>query len=229
MKIGHFIPAYREVVRAQVAFNMLENLASLKAQEEAYGGHIEYYPWYRSSCHIVRSRNAALRTAIDRDYDFLLMQDSDCFLRMGHGGGLTHLLRTIGETSAAAVGAVFVCRDQGRVNCSPARPGRVYEGEVGTGLMLIDVRQAAAVEPPWFVLQLDETGEVVELSEDIYFCRRLRESGKRVVVDYTLPTGHVHETPLWCLPANLAAEGAISDDEGDDSLRTVEDGIAAAE
>lgn len=192
LRIGHFMPAYRERCHIQAAYSMLRELEWARER-----GH-EFLPFYRASCNIARSRNYALESASALECDYLLMQDADCFVHPDHGAALPTMIATLEEPSAVATALVFMCRDRKRLNCEPVREGERYPGEVGTGYMLIDTRKLRELEPPdpWFRF-------VGDMGEDIAFCRTLAALGYPVIVDYTIPTVHAGEKNLLVLPKSV--------------------------
>lgn len=149
---------------------------------------------------IDRVRNTGVRIAYENAADLLLMQDADTFALQPAFGSLESLHATMSKHDAAVVGAVVCVRNGQRMNAEPARPREAYEGEVGTGLMLIDLRKLAELPRPWFRTIIGPDGEQVKESEDIAFCRLLKRKGYRVIVDYTFPTGHgyssIHATDV---------------------------------
>jgi hypothetical protein len=184
VRIGHFVPAYRQQVHVEVAMSMARDTSWAKA------AGVEHCPFWVDASGIARARNLAVDTARRLDCDLLLMQDADCFGLPQVGSALGRLMRSMQSAGAAAVGAAFAVRNGASMNCEPARPGELYDGIVGTGLMLIDMRALAALPRPWFVHRDDETGTRVAVGEDVNFCRLVRAAGHRVSVDYTFPTGH---------------------------------------
>jgi hypothetical protein len=199
VRIGHFTPAYRSTVHVEHSFSTLRDFAWC-----VENGH-EMVPFYVAGFSVERARNFALRQAINFDCDLLLMCDADVFAE----SALASLVRTW-ETNGrhallapldvrerpAVVGAAVPTRRRGVMNCEPYQPGKICEGVVGTGLMLIDVKQVKKLSAPWFRVELSGDGTEVACGEDIYFCRRVREAGMRVLVDATIPTRHVDETTL---------------------------------
>jgi hypothetical protein len=123
------------------------------------------------------------------------MQDADC-ITAPNRSAMNDLFDAIIKQGAQVAGAVFLCRGGDKINAEPARPGEVYEGDVGTGLMLINCKTAASTPQPWFVHEFSDDGTKTVCGEDIYFCRHMRKHGARVVVDYTMETGHVTEYTL---------------------------------
>lgn len=182
MRIGHVIPAYGQRVHVQVAMALAREAAWCEAN-----GHT-HVPFFVDMIGVDRARNVAVSTALRVQCDLLLMQDADTYALPEHNYSAIAALMRHG---AAVVGCAVASRNRDRMNCEPARPGETYEGIVGTGLMLLDLRELAAVPRPWFRYQVAEDGESVAMGEDLYFCHRVREAGHRVVVDYSVPTGHV--------------------------------------
>ena len=186
MRVAHFVPAYRATVHAEVALGMAR-----EATWCASNGW-EHVPFYTDCNGIARARNLAVREAMRHRCDLLLMQDADGFMipSAETPSAIGHLWRTMHKADAAVVGAVFVVRNGQTVNCEPARPGETYDGEVGTGLMLIDLRRLDSLALPWFVQRDGADGCSVALGEDIGFCRAVSAIGQRVIVDYSIRTGH---------------------------------------
>lgn len=194
MKVAHFIPAYRSVVHVEIALALARDAAWCEA-----AGY-QHWPFFIDAAGIARARNRAVQAATERGADLLLMQDSDVFMVLSHasakrsrfGSALDALWDTMRRNDAAAVGAAVPVRNGQSMNCEPARPGEVYPGKVGTGLMLIDLRKLADLPRPWFVHTDRADGLDVECSEDIYFCRQLEAAGLSVFVDYGIDTGHAY-------------------------------------
>ena len=177
------IPAYRQTVNVQTAYAW--------AQDMANAIELGWRPMllWTDNTGVARSRNIIVDIAEKQGARLLLMCDSDTF-PIRPDGGLKAMWQTMQDTGATAVGAAVVIRNGNGVNCEPARPGEVYEGEVGTGYFLIDLWKLRDVPKPWFVYRDSADGLGVECGEDIGFCRLLKEHGHKVVVDYTLPMGH---------------------------------------
>lgn len=142
---------------------------------------------------IARARNHLVKVAEDCGARMLLLCDSDTFA-LPVEGGLEHMWQTMQNHKAAVVGAAVPTRNGQRMNCEPARPGETYEGEVGTGYMLIDLHALRELPRPWFVHRDTDDGLRVECGEDIYFCRHAKAHGHRVVVDFALPMGHADQS-----------------------------------
>jgi len=58
----------------------------------------------------------------------------------------------------------------------------------GTGCLLFDMAIFDDIEQPWFKFEVRE-GKTV--GEDIYFCSKAREAGKRIYVDTSIEVGHL--------------------------------------
>jgi hypothetical protein len=181
------IPAYRQQVHARTAYAW--------AQDAMTAMELGWKPLliYADNTGVARSRNTLTKMADDAGARLLLMCDSDTF-PIPPEGGLGAMWRTMTETGAAVVGAAVITRNAKRMNCEPARPGEVYDGEVGTGYMLIDLWKLRDLPRPWFVHRDTDDGLGVVCGEDIYFCRHAKAAGHRVVVDFTLPMGHADQS-----------------------------------
>ncbi len=59
----------------------------------------------------------------------------------------------------------------------------------GTGIMLIKSKVFKNIKAPWFAFQYE--GEYV--GEDVYFCRKAREAGYKILIDAGVPVRHVGE------------------------------------
>jgi hypothetical protein len=180
------IPAYRQQVNVQTAYCWAQD--AMTAMEMGWKPALI---WVDNSG-IARARNTIVAQAEKQGARLLLMCDSDTFATP-MVGSLGHMWQTMQEHSAAVVGAAVVTRNGQRVNCEPVHPGETYEGEVGTGLMLVDLWKLRDLPKPWFVHRDTPDGLKVECGEDIYFCRHAKAHGHSVVVNYALPTGHADQ------------------------------------
>lgn len=173
------------------------------AREAAWcesSGH-QHLPFFTDVIGVDRARNIAVSTALRAKCDLLLMQDSDTYALPEHGySAIERLLATMLKHDAAVVGAAYAHRSGEKMNCEPARPGEAYEGTVATGLMLLDLRRLADMPRPWFQYRVADDGESVRLGEDLYFCARAKAAGHKVLVDYTIPTGHVASVVIPSIP-----------------------------
>lgn len=201
MRIAHCIPAYRSQVHIEVALGMARDAEFCWTNGGDAAHHYQHIhmPFFVDCSGIARARNLGVERAIAAGADLLLFQDTDVFMpvtkpnqvRSPACSALEALLGTLNNNlDAAAVGAACCIRNGNRMNCEPARPGEVYPGIVGTGLMLIDLRKIADIPRPWFRHYDTQDGLGVECGEDVYFCRLLQKHGHMVIVDYSIETGH---------------------------------------
>ena len=183
MRVGIFTPCYREMVHVGQSY-MLARLCVSLVQ-----AGMRPDPFYRASACLDAARNWAVNEARARECHVLLMCDADVFTTEP-----TFLADMIDEIKkgTAVCGAVVATRG-GRENATP-------DGEVGTGLMLIDLRKLTDLPMPWFRTELDGKGEV-ETGEDIAFCRRVTAHGRRVAIVRSFPTTHVGEQHFQFSPA----------------------------
>lgn len=181
MRVALYVPAYRGTVR-------LEHMRTHEWNREyARSAGIEIGTLDTHNLHIDEARNRAMVDALGFECDRILMMDADVGVQQPHvNNALAHLMKRMDETGAAAVGSVVLRRN--------GEPNVFDDGQsVGTGLMLIDLRQVAKVSPPWFQRRVSPDGTETVCTGDIAFCRLLRAKGLRVVVDHGLPTVHVGE------------------------------------
>lgn len=200
MRIGHFIPAYRSQLHVQAAYSVVRDMAWARD-----AGHL-LVPFFADMQPVTRARNWAVGFAREHSCDLLLMQDADVWA-IGVSA-LGALYKSMARTEASAAGAMVMCRSRRTMNCEPARPGEIYDGEVGTGLLLVDLRRVSLPEP-WFRTEVSADGRGVVVGEDIGFCRAVVAAGGRVVVDGTIPTAHADQEPLVFQPpvaANRAGD-----------------------
>ncbi len=190
MKIGIFIPAYRESVHVETAYTLVREVAWCRERG------IVPVPFHRANCTIDQARNWALHTAKAQRLHALLMLDADC----AAPAVLSHLLPRI--LDGAAVAALVVQGRDGRPNTGP------HEGEVGTGIMLIN---CAAIEwpAPWFRTELTDDGTAVRVGEDIGFCRQVRAHGR--TVDVVEAETHHHGAHDFVFSPAAAVTAALRD------------------
>lgn len=192
MKVGIFTPCYREQVHIGTAY-MLARLCLSLAQ-----AGMRPDPFYRASACLDASRNWAVNEARRRECHLLLMCDADVFTT--EPSFIWELLDEL-KRGAAVVGAVVSTRG-GRENVTA-------NGEIGTGLMAIDLRKLTDLPHPWFRTELDALGEVAS-GEDINFCRHVTAHGRRVAICRSFPTSHVGEQHFQFSPA-AAVDSGIRD------------------
>jgi hypothetical protein len=220
VRIGYFIPAYRQDCHIEVAMDLARGVSWLGTTD--YHG-AQVVPFWVDATGIARARNLAVDIAYKHEFDALVMQDADCFTP-GPTSTLEQLFTSLMVENAAVVGAAIAIRNGAGMNCDPAEPGALYEGDVGTGLMMIDLRRLRALPRPWFVHRDTPDGLTVARSEDIYFCQHVRAHGHRALVDYTFPTGHASTGVVGTAPPAVTGVLKKADDgpngrHGDADLR----------
>lgn len=190
---------------------------------------------YSDWCLLPESRNHALVTAINKGYDYLLMQDSDVSVDIPDSADtmcaidmlVDSILNVPDVVAAAAVvrqtnffqgpnARMFV---PGQVDPTGVpKPALVYKGlkvvqsvdAVGTAFMLIDVKQAMFIKFPWFVAipLMSPSGEINVIGEDCTFCFKAKHAGLQTVVNAPIKTTHHNRAvgPLkWDMKAWEAA------------------------
>ena len=160
-------------------------------------GH-QHFTFGTDAVDISTVRNKAMHHALDNGCDRLLMVDSDVAVEGGQSA-LQYLMPTMTERDAALAGIPVLLRraeqlPDGRwkntVNCSPIFAGEVYQGRVATGILLIDLHQVCKLPEPWFFDTRNEQNTERTVTQDMYFCDKVREAGLKVYVDFRAPTIH---------------------------------------
>ena len=134
-----------------------------------------------SMLHIMRER--LVEKAIDRGCTHLLFLDSDMSFEKD---AVLRLLKRKKEI----IGANYNKRKlplEGTVENPKKATGLTTCDSVATGFMLIDLSIMKNLPRPWFFWGLN--GE----SEDFWFCRRARDVGYNIHVDFTLDVKHIGE------------------------------------
>lgn len=73
--------------------------------------------------------------------------------------------------------------------------GLVEVAHCGFGLMVNDMRIFETIDLPYFVFEPAAPTNVIQMAEDVYFCRKLRQAGLKIYVDQSLSQniGHIGE------------------------------------
>lgn len=197
MRIAHFTPAYTPIHWGQTG-QLLRDSATMARLD------YEWMWWCEESTDIVSIRNRALRKALDRGFDYLVMQDSDVFSKASIGA-VAILLETARRHKATAVAAMVGLQGSSRPGYQespkanvwplPQQFGDVYKAEkAGTGLIMIDCAQVASWEHggAFFANEYtDATKTRIGTGEDIFFCNLIHQHGGSLYVDSRVPTTHV--------------------------------------
>lgn len=99
----------------------------------------------------------------------------------------------------------------------PEMHGLVEVAAAGAGCLLVktDVLRTSAGRSWWTVGQLDSG----EMSEDLVFCRSLRQAGFKVYVDTDCPVGHVGSVRYW--PQRVGGYWATAVMAGDSQIAMI--------
>lgn len=154
-----------------------------------------------------RARNELCRQAVEKELDYVLFLDADNLMPEQ---GLDMLIKDFedarqrGEKVGYVSGLYFsksephypVLReyhDGGYWNVEDLEMGKVIEVDgAGMGCCLIDPKLFTDVDYPWFKFSYEEWyGREIQLSEDLWFSRKLKEKGYKMYCDTRLIVGHV--------------------------------------
>jgi cellulose synthase/poly-beta-1,6-N-acetylglucosamine synthase-like glycosyltransferase len=144
------------------------------------------------------ARNTAARAAVEQGFDYILFTDSDQILPpdtlarllalgcdMAAGWTMMNVNRP--ETNIASYSAERKTFDFYRVDNLPEA---VFEpGGCGFAVNLLKVAALENLRYPYFVYTEYPGGDV--LSEDLFFCLKFKEAGKKILCDPSLRAGHI--------------------------------------
>lgn len=183
MIIALGIPCYKQHIHIGTAQNWTQD--TIYAMQQGWRPLMLWADTNSIEC----SRNLLVKQAEEAGARLLLMCDADTFPAPPIGG-LESMWKAMCETGATVIGAAVAVRNGDRMNCQPSNPGQIYEGEVGTAYMLIDLVKLRAMPKPWFSVVLSNDGTEKAVGSDVGFCRRAKEHGVSVVVNYQIPMAH---------------------------------------
>lgn len=150
------------------------------------------------------ARNKIAQEALDYDFDYLLMVDSDIILP---SDTLIHMLEyptdiclgvyprkntTTGQTEIFKLGYKNFSDENNLNTAEIIDPGRMDIKGGGLGCALIKVSIFKVLPKPWFYYMIYPNGSV--LSEDNYFCDRAANKGFKIQADTRVRCGHLVRT-----------------------------------
>ena len=217
IKLGLGIPAYGAQLTAEHAQMWLEIGAMLGRSERFTLGMFGF----ADVCPVDKARNYLLAHAMQSGCDWLFMIDDDTFVRadrsVDDADAGFFILRMISEAArldAAIVAAPVLHRGRNEY--------MVYtEGPNDKPVAVTDLIRAApgghfgaffpahAVATACIAINLHKIGESMfkftdELSEDLDFCRQIRELGGKILVDTRVRTGHMSRSMPRFTPRGLS-------------------------
>lgn len=151
-------------------------------------------PWLGS---IADARNAIVEQAQAAGVKWLLMCDTD---QLYPEDTFTKLLGNGLDVCGVAVhrrwapfDRIFYRGEIGKyknVEDEEAFSGEIIEVDAtGTGCMLINMEIFDEIEYPWFFFSVGREGKAV--GEDINFCSKVRDTGRKIYVDTSIEVGHL--------------------------------------
>lgn len=142
----------------------------------------EYTILFKEGCAIHLNREKLVETAIEKGYTHLLFIDSDMSFEKG---AVQRLL----DHNKDIIGANYNKRQFPLISTAVSKP--FQEGDLvkcetlGAGFLLINLDVFKKLSKPWFFWEKDGAGE------DYWFCRKARELGYDVWVDYSIIIKHI--------------------------------------
>lgn len=185
MRIAMWVPQYSPMTEGTWVTSLLDHAWALDAGHQVHVVRAQGQP-------LDMVRNRAVAQALEAQCDLLYMVDADTWA--DHSGSpLEQLVDTLETTDAAVAGAVVPLNNGRSLNATPAEVNEVVETErIGAAMLLIDLRKLAAMDysGPWFKTTLTGDGLSVQESEDVHFCRVVREHGGTLFANCQIPTNH---------------------------------------
>jgi len=149
-----------------------------------------------------KARNEMIKLALQKNADYILMLDNDNLLPKN---GLDRLVEVMEQEKADFVTGIYfekkkpyypVLReyhDGGFWKIENPPLGKVIKIDgCGLGCCLVKPEVFRKTKYPWFKFNHERWGyKDIQLSEDLYFCRQLREKGFKMVCDTGLISSHI--------------------------------------
>lgn len=206
IKIALGLPAYRGRIASQHAatwFSLGKYLGAMSNSSE---------PLFESSiitvdCNGVdRARNNLLAHAMSTGHEWLLMLDDDTWIEGDDPGGALFSMMWDGlhTQKAAVVGAAVRRRGAEGLNVYRKTDGRyssINLGKIGVALASARHIDVDAIGAACMAINLQLLGDAVfqftdTHSEDLEFCRQIKEAGGKILVDTNVKTAHLGNAPV---------------------------------
>lgn len=179
------------------------------------------------------ARNLLVKKALDAQFTHLCMIDADMDRSMRQKGS-HKMLESLLDAERDVIAPLFMRRShpfdllarrwdkltrrRTPIDSKEAMSGKILDDidEVGTGMILIDCRVLREMSHPWFAFEVRD-GE--QISEDVNFCRKVRQKGYKISVHTGWHLDHIGEhryTPMEAIEMQeLTAnkEGQLALDE----------------
>ena len=199
LKLAVGTPAYRGVIASAQAKMWIQfggHAARLKDQSKldlVMIGDVDV-------CGVERARNILVEYAIQYSADWLIMVDSDTYCG---GRALIDMIMDL-DQECAMVGAIVRTRGRGDMNAyywddaskkhhaadyNNFAPGVRYQEVDAVGGAVIALNLQRLKPRMLFFPYYRDDGSAI--SEDLYFCKRLRERGEKILVDTKISTWHI--------------------------------------
>ena len=155
------------------------------------------FSWARP---IPSNRQRIVKAFLESDYDYLMMLDDDvwpyrnCLDLVEDDRDVVLFPTPVWRpgTDDPPIVSVITTLDGGTVNLDESA---VVEVRAGGSAFLIARRVLETLEPPQFEYVFDDWG-MMDVEEDINFCRKARAAGFKIWAAYSHPCGHIKEVDL---------------------------------
>ena len=152
------------------------------------------------------ARNSFAQTAVDKNFDYLFMMDTDMTFPRGTLAMMIRHMANIKDEKPPILAGIYCNRggdfrwhvykwieeeDGWHSLRFPLNQGVMKVDAIGTGCMLIDVGVFEVIEWPWFEYEyLIFKGERDRMSEDMVFCKKAMKAGIPIYADTDIKCGH---------------------------------------
>ena len=146
---------------------------------------------------IASQRMELARQALEEKADYLLWLDSDMRFPRETIGHLILRDKPIVAANYAPrrmpvkpVAMMDNDGEIGRVYTAPDSEGLQPVDYIGMGVMMVKREVFEKVEAPWFAIPYSTIGNHY-IGEDVFFCRKAREAGFKIISDPSIKLGHI--------------------------------------
>lgn len=238
MKLAVCIPVSWDKIPTEflISFSRLFRPEQLNRMEKL--GLKKYWQLFNRAFPLDLNRNRLVKKALELKIDAVLFLDAD----MIHPPDLvTRMIENIKKTGPAVVSGLYFKKAP---PFAPVSANKIFPDDeqkmfpintesadaagsngllecdvVGMGAAMISTEVLEAIEPPWFQYEVyKKTGEQT-VTEDVPFCRKVKQAGYRIYTDINLECGHLTSVTItrdhWreqrkrLMPETEAAENKI--------------------
>ena len=184
---------YREFVDNLFRITHPRNIARLRPL-----GITEYFVKIHSTFPICRNRNEIVYIAQKNQADLLMCLDND----MTHPDDIIYQLAKYNlpivsgiyhHQSPPHLPVIYRCKKESEYTHYYDYPtDTMFDVDlVGMGCILIDMRVFDEIKPPYFKYDSNREDGVVNITEDVEFCKKVRKAGFSIMIDPAIQCNHL--------------------------------------